>query len=144
MATFLEGFNCAQALLSAYGAEFGLDHQAALRISGAFGGGIGRMGQTCGAVTGALMVIGLKYGRTNIEDKGAEEKTYDLVQEFVTRFIARNGSISCRELLGCDLSTPEGRSFAKENKLIASVCPAFVRAAAEIVEQILLGAVKES
>lgn len=103
------------------------------------------MGQTCGAVTGALMVIGLKFGRTNVEDKEAKEKTYSLVQEFVTGFIARNGSISCRELLGCDLSTQEGRSFAEEHKLIDSVCPKFVRDAAQIVEQILqYGAIKEN
>src|SRR4030066_960128 len=99
-ACFNEGFMCSQAVLSAYAEQFGLDHEAALRVSAAFGGGMGRMGETCGAVTGAFMVIGLKYGRTAVQDPQSHEKTTRLVKEFVDRFKAIHGSIVCRELLG--------------------------------------------
>ena len=78
-----------------------------------FGGGIGHMGETCGAVTGVIMVIGLKYGKTRAEDEQIEEKAYSLIQEFVEKFNSRNGSIICRELLGYDISTPEGMKLAK-------------------------------
>ena len=134
---FKEGFSCSQALLSTYGAQFGLNREMALKVSGAFGGGMGRMAETCGAVTGAFMVIGLKYGKTRVEDEQTEEKAYSLVKEFVDKFKSRNGSIICRELLGCDISTPKGMALAKEKKLIATLCPKFVQDAAEIIEQIL-------
>ncbi|MFX0163142.1 MAG: C-GCAxxG-C-C family protein [Candidatus Hodarchaeota archaeon] len=134
---FKEGFSCSQALLSTYGVEFGLDRETALKVSGAFGGGMGRMGETCGAVTGAFMVIGLKYGNTRVDDRQAKEKTYSLVKEFVDKFKSRNGSIVCRELLGCDISTPEGMEIAKEKNLFATLCPKLVSDAAEIIEQTL-------
>ncbi len=134
---FKEGFTCSQAMLSTYGPQLGLNHELALKVSGAFGGGMARMGETCGAVTGAFMVIGLKHGKTKIEDKQAKEKTYGLVKEFVDRFKSRNGSIVCRELLGCDISSPEGSNLAKEKNLFATLCPKFVQDTAEIIEQIL-------
>lgn len=134
---FKEGFSCTQAMLSTYGLEFGLDHEIALKIAGAFGGGMGRMGEICGAITGAFMVIGLKYGNTSAEDSQAKEKTYSLVKEFVDSFKSRNDSIVCRELLGCDISTPEGMELAKEKNLFTTLCPKLVSDAAEIIEQIL-------
>ncbi|MCX6000010.1 MAG: C-GCAxxG-C-C family protein, partial [Chloroflexi bacterium] len=105
---FKEGFNCSQAVLSAYGPKLGLDAEKALRVSGAFGAGMGRMAETCGAVTGAFMVIGLKYGKTRADDNQTREKAYRLVREFTDQFKSRHRSIVCRELLGCDISTPEG------------------------------------
>nr|MDO8080477.1 C-GCAxxG-C-C family protein [Candidatus Freyarchaeota archaeon] len=137
VSVFKEGFSCSQAMLSTYGTQFGLDRETALRVSGAFGGGMGRMGETCGAVTGAFMVIGLKYGQTRVGDEESKEKAYRLVKEFVDKFKSQNGSIVCRELLGCDISTPEGRRLAKEKKLFTNLCPKFVQDAAEIIEQIL-------
>ena len=134
---FNEGFMCSQAVLSAYSGQFGLDRETALKVSAAFGGGMGRMGEICGAVTGAFMVIGLKYGRTAVQDTQSHENTNRLVKEFVDRFKSLNGSIVCRELLGCDLSTPDGLKTFVEKKLRDIVCPKFVRDAAEIVEQLL-------
>jgi len=134
---FREGFSCSQAVLSTYGTQFGLNREIALKVAGAFGGGMGHMGETCGAVTGAFMVIGLKYGRTIAGDKQSQDKTVSLANEFVNRFKSRNVSIVCKELLGCDLSTPEGTNMAKEKNLFATICPKFVQDAAEIIEQIL-------
>lgn len=134
---FKEGFSCSQAILSTYGARFGLNREFAFRISTAFGGGMGRMGKTCGAITGAFMVIGLKYGKIKIDNDEAKEKTYELVREFVNRFKSINGSITCKKLLNCDISTPEGRALAKEKNLFTNFCPKLVSDSAEILEQIL-------
>jgi C_GCAxxG_C_C family probable redox protein len=95
------------------------------------------MGATCGAVTGALMVIGLKYGKTKAEDECARDKTYELVREFVNRFQSRHGSIICKELLGYDLSNPQEGEAVKEKGLFDTLCPQFVRDATEILEEIL-------
>ena len=84
--TFEEGFNCAQAVFATYAEQFGLDHEVALKIAGAFGGGMARMGDTCGAVTGAFMVIGLKHGKAEKKDDPARERTYKLTNEFAARF----------------------------------------------------------
>jgi C_GCAxxG_C_C family probable redox protein len=137
VACYKEGFSCAPAVFSAYASEFGLDIETALKIATGFGGGMGRMGETCGAVTGAFMVIGLKYGKIKAEDNQAKEKTYELVREFAKRFKARNGTILCRELLGYDLSTPEGMKLAREKGVTATLCPKLVQSAAEILEEML-------
>jgi len=137
VATFKEGFSCSQAVFSACSASLGLDRELALKIAGAFGGGMGRMGETCGAVTGAFMAIGLKYGKAQAKDDQAREKTYELVREFVKRFKARRGSIVCKELLGYDISTPEGAKIVREQKISANLCPQLVRDAVEILDEIL-------
>jgi C_GCAxxG_C_C family probable redox protein len=134
---FKEGFNCAQSVFSSYAPQFGLSRELALKISTSFGGGMARMGKTCGAVTGAFMVIGLKCGRVSSQDEQTRDKNYGLVREFVKKFEARNGSIVCRELLDCDISTPEGLKLAQDNKLFENVCPKFIRDAAEIVAQLI-------
>ena len=134
---FREGFNCSQAVFSTYGPQLGLDRELALKVTGPFGAGMARMGQVCGAVTGSFMVIGLIRGRTRAEDEETREKAYRLVHEFVDQFTARNGSILCRELLGCDLSTEEGQALAEERNLFDTLCPKFIQDAAEIMEQFL-------
>lgn len=131
---FKEGFNCSQAILSTYGPELGLDRDSALRIACAFGGGTARMGEACGAVTGSIMALGLKHGTQTAGDAAAKEKTYGLVRGFVRSFKARNGSIVCRDLLGCDISEPEGMNQAEEENLFDTICPGLVRDAAEILE----------
>lgn len=96
-----------------------------------------RLGETCGAVTGGFMVIGLKHGKTKADDDAARERTYALAQELTRRFRARNGTIQCRELLGHDLSTEEGRDAVAEQNLFVTRCPKFVLDAGEILEEIL-------
>ena len=95
------------------------------------------MGEPCGAVTGALMIIGLKYGNVEAKDKKARDKTYELAREFVSTFEDRNGTINCKTLLDCPISASAGLSIGREKKLFQTVCPKYVRGAAEIVEQIL-------
>ena len=134
---FKEGFSCSQAVLAAYCEQFGLSNQLAVRIAGAFGGGMGRMAETCGAVTGAIMVIGLKFGCTTPGDIKTKENAYAVVREFIHRFKGRNFSTLCRDLLECDISTPHGLKRAQEEKLIPRCCPTFVKDATEILDQLL-------
>ena len=134
---FKDGFNCSQSVLTVFAEEYGLSRESALKVAAGFGGGLGRLGETCGAVSGALMVIGLKHGTVRADDKESRQKTYDLVKEFVRRFKELNQTILCRELLECDLSTPEGFKRAIEQKLIATRCPKFVSDAAALVDMIL-------
>jgi C_GCAxxG_C_C family probable redox protein len=115
----------------------GLDREQALRVAGAFGGGMARMGETCGVVTGSMMTIGLKHGKAKASDDEAKERTYGLVIEFVDWFKARHGSIVCRELLNCDMSTPEGLQKFKDRNLIETHCVKFIKDAAEMLEEIL-------
>jgi len=132
---FRGGINCTQALLFTYGRRFGLDEDLALRVGGAFGSGMG-IGETCGAVTGALMVIGLKYARIRGGVYLSREKTYDAAADFIARFRERNNTVVCRDLLGCDVTTPEGFKQAKKEKHFKKRCPKFVQDAAEILEEI--------
>ncbi len=134
VSVFQSGFNCAQAILRAYGPEYGLSALDSLKVSCGFGGGI-RRGHVCGAVTGALMVLGLRYGPKDVSDKSAKEGVYSKVTEYCRRYEARCDSIICRELLGCDISTEEGMEFARKNNLFDTVCPRMVETSAEILEE---------
>jgi C_GCAxxG_C_C family probable redox protein len=134
---FKDGFSCSQAVFAAFAEDLGLERETALRISTGFGAGMARMTETCGAVTGAIMVIGLKHGRVDPEDLDAKEKTYSLVGEFVKRFRERHGSIVCRELLGCDIGTEEGMEKAASEGLFEDFCPSLVKQAAEILGEII-------
>lgn len=134
---FTDGFNCSQAVFSTYSPEFGVDKDVALRIASSFGGGMARMGETCGAVTGALMIIGLKFGNTEAGNKEAKDRNYEVVGEFVNRFVQYNGSIKCKDLLQCDISTSEGYKIAKEKELFTTLCPKIVKDTSLIIEDIL-------
>jgi C_GCAxxG_C_C family probable redox protein len=134
---FNNGFNCAQSVFVVFAQENGLDEAAALKIAGGFGAGMGRLQETCGAVTGAFMAIGLKHGKT-LGDDGAEkrDKTYALVREFNAMFKEKFGAASCRDLVQCDLTTPEGGKYFTENKLHDKICSKCVEEAVRIVERI--------
>ena len=134
---FEKGFHCAPAILSTYSEQFGLDKALALKIACGFGAGIGRMGRTCGAVTGALMVIGLKHGQVNLADQESSQSTYTLVKEFINRFTTIHGSIECKELIGYDLSDSSELSLARDSGVFQKKCPGFVYDAACILEDVL-------
>ena len=137
-AVFAQGVCCSQAVFSAYAAEHGLDRDTALKVAAGFGAGMGRMAQTCGAVTGAYMVIGLKYGAAS-GDREAKENTYRLVRAFAEKFTAKNGSLVCSELLGCDISKPRGLEKMKKLDLHQKVCTKLVHDACEILDEVLKG-----
>jgi C_GCAxxG_C_C family probable redox protein len=137
VAAFQEGFSCSQAVLSAFCEELGMGRATGLKVSSAFGGGIASTGNLCGAVSGGLMAIGLKHGRTRADDLAAKEKTYSLANAFMDEFRARHGSIVCRELLGCDLGTAEGKAEIKAKNHHGTTCTMLVRDAAELLEKVL-------
>ncbi len=110
-----------------------LDRDLALKVSCGFGGGMGKLQETCGAVTGAFMSIGLKYGMTEVDLK-IKEANYVKVKEFSEKFKAIHGSINCMELLKTDLTTLEGVSYFKENNLMDEVCTKCVGDAVSILE----------
>lgn len=130
---FSNGFNCSQAILSTYCEDFGLDKETALKIACGLGAGMGRLGNTCGAVSGAYLLIGLKYGQYQADDKEAKEETYALVREFSRLFEERNKTTICRELLGADLINGDKQFVAGRVK---TVCPKMVQDAAELIEKI--------
>jgi C_GCAxxG_C_C family probable redox protein len=137
MITFEEGFNCSQAILSAFSGGFGLDPIMAYRVAAGFGGGMGHMGETCGAVTGAFMVIGLKYGMTVLDGSQSHRDAFAKVREFAEKFRAQNGSIVCRDLLGFDINDREVFREARRNGIPQKICPKLVCNAAAIVESLI-------
>ena len=139
VAHFADGYLCSQALLLAYAARFGIEPRVAARIAAPFGAGMGRMGWTCGAVTGALMVIGLRYGHEGAEDVETKERMYGVEQKFLSLFRELHGSVQCQELLGLDLSTEEGLESARTQGMFEKLCPKYVEDAAAILEEILEG-----
>jgi len=131
---FLKGYNCAQAVLYAFCDEVSLEKNRALKLACGFGAGMARQQEVCGAVTGAIMVIGAFYGRGETDDRTATEQTYAKAREFMNRFAQQRGSFICRQLLGdCDLKSEQGQIRFKADNLIQTVCVPCVRTAVEIV-----------
>lgn len=126
---FNNGYVCSQAVFAAFSPQLGLDKNQALKIGACFGSGM-RKGEVCGACTGALMALGLKYGESKAESNEACER-------FLDEFKKENGSYICNDLLGCDITTKEGVEFATENKLFKEFCPKMVESAAKITKKII-------
>ena len=137
VAHFTEGYLCSQSVLLAYADQVGVEPETAAKIAAPFGAGMARMGWTCGAVTGALMAIGLRYGFETAGDVETKERMYEKERLFLTRFGSRHGALMCRELLGRDLSTPEGFEQAKDEGLFETRCPRYVGDAVRILAEIL-------
>jgi C_GCAxxG_C_C family probable redox protein len=133
---FSQGFNCSQAVLAVFADCAGMDETTALKVASGFGGGIGRTGGTCGALTGAVMVIGLRCGTADAADKTTKLEVYRKVRLLTEEFKLRAGSTICRDLIGFDLSTPQGQLAAKGPRAFDR-CDDFVRIAAEILEELL-------
>jgi len=136
---FKEGYNCSQSVIGAFCDELGMDFETAMKISSSFGGGMGRLREVCGAVTGMFMVAGLKRGCSDPNDKVSKQKHYELIQMLSQRFKETNGSIICRELLGLDIKhdspAPAERT---EDYYKKRPCVELVRSAAEITEETLI------
>jgi len=134
---FNKGFNCAQAVLCSHCGEYGLSEAIAKKTSCGFGAGMGYTDNVCGAVTGALMLIGLKYGKSMESDNEAKEKTYKLVKEFTEYFKKEYGSIKCTELIRYDLSKEEELLKARTSGVFTDLCSLFVKRSVELVEKLL-------
>lgn len=134
---FKSGYNCSQTVFMLFAPKYGLSKEMAVKIACGFGGGM-RDAQVCGAVTGALMVIGLKYGNENnatAQDQESKQLCYQKTKEFIKLFRETQGSIVCKELLGIDISTEEGNKAASEQGLFQTTCVDMVVKAVEILEQ---------
>jgi C_GCAxxG_C_C family probable redox protein len=134
--TLFERFNCAQSVFAACGPSDDLSEQMCLILAGPFGGGMGRMGETCGALTGALLVLGVRHGREMATNPAqARGPLYERVAALTRAFRERNGGLACRELTGCDLRTPEGQEQFKNRDLHHTLCRKLVTSAVELLEE---------
>jgi C_GCAxxG_C_C family probable redox protein len=136
---FKEGFNCSQSVFTAFAYRFGMDEETALKVSAGLGGGLGRMREVCGAVSGGAMVIGSICSATEGKDGDSKQKNYELVREFAEKFAKENGSIICRELLELDVkmeksAKPEERTAQYYKK---RPCVELVECAARIIEEMI-------
>jgi C_GCAxxG_C_C family probable redox protein len=135
---FAGGYNCAQSVFYAFCEDLHLDPDTALKISSGFGGGMGRKGEVCGAVTGGIMALGARYGRGENEEWSALGETYDKTRQLMDQFASKHGSCLCRELLnGCDLATEAGQKAFQEQDLKNKVCNVCVQSAVAIVETMM-------
>lgn len=135
--TFSNGFNCSQSVLSTYAKYFNLSQELAFKIACGFGAGFGREQEVCGAVSGAIMVLGLEFGKSKIHEKALKEKTYVLVRELISNFKKMHQTINCKELLKCDLNTEDGKKKFHKEKLETVVCEKCVKDAVEILDKML-------
>lgn len=133
---FKKGYDCSQSVLAAFDDITGIGRDTSLKLGSPFAGGMGKTGETCGAVTGALMVIGLKHGAIDPADKKAKEKVHGLVNEFVEKFRSLSSSTVCRDIIGHDIKSI-GRLSSGERKDVHAKCLKCVRDAVEILEEIL-------
>lgn len=129
---FAGGYNCCQSVLLALAGRYGLSEELAVRLATGFGAGMAR-GETCGAVAGAVMLLGLAGGGGGPGSEAAKATTAARVKEFYARFLERHGTLLCRELMGLDPSTPDGLAQAREEKRFAAVCPHLVGDAVNLV-----------
>lgn len=136
MELFKQGYNCSQSVFGAFAEECGIDFETALKLSSSFGGGMARLREVCGAVSGMFMVAGMKYGYTDPKDSTAKTEHYKRIQELAAEFKEKNKSIVCRELLGLSVKSeiyiPEERTAEYYKK---RPCAELVGDAAEIIDK---------
>ena len=133
---FLSNYNCAQSVLYACSDETDIDKNTALKIAWGFGAGMGRKQEICGAITGGVMVIGIKYGKIENDRRAETEKIYSKTRDLMNKFRAKHGTCICLELLnGCDLMTENGQKYFQENDLKNKICMGCVRDVVQILEE---------
>jgi len=128
--------NCAQAVTTAYAADLGLDMNKALQVSVGFGGGMGRLQETCGAVSGAIIVLGLSSGFKEGDGRDRINEVYAKVRQLIANFTKEKGTVKCRDLLGCDLLSEEGQKYFKEHNLREN-CQGYIRLCCELLDKYL-------
>jgi C_GCAxxG_C_C family probable redox protein len=134
-ALFREGFSCSQAVLMAFAPGLGMEERQAALVASAFGGGMARHGGTCGALTGALMALGLHAGHTTAQDSGTKDALYARAQVLMAGFEERHGAAACRELTGVNMLDPAERQAATDRGVFTTLCPQLVRTAAALVAE---------
>ena len=135
---FKKGFNCSQSVFAAFCDEFGMDEQTALKVSAGLGGGVGRMREVCGTVTGAAMVAGMIYGATDGSDVDSKAKTYEVVRLIADEFKKDNPSIVCRELLGLDKAEQSAKPQARTQEYYKKrPCAELAEESAKAVDKII-------
>ena len=135
--TFRSGLNCSQAVFTAYSEKLNYDNDLALSVSCGFGGGMGRLQETCGAITGSFMVLGVHTCKRHTDNKTRKEETYKMVQEFSKQFKQINGTTDCIDLLRVDLKTEEGNQIAKEKNLFGTVCEKCISDSIRIIDDLI-------
>ena len=133
---FSAKMHCSQSVLAAFSDVCKITEEQAFQLGSCFGGGM-RKGEVCGACTGALMVLGLLYGQGRVGEESARERANRVTDLMMNRFKEANGSYLCNDLLGRDISTPEGAQKAREEGLFTDFCPKMVQSAVAILEQII-------
>ena len=124
-------------MLYAFREESALPEETALKIACGLGGGMGRKEEVCGAVTGGILVLGMRHGRGSKDDRSAMQLTYLKTRELMDQFAKKHGTFICRKLLnGCELTTEEGQKYFKENDLLKKICTPCVQTVVEILENI--------
>jgi C_GCAxxG_C_C family probable redox protein len=135
---FRNSYNCSQSVLVSFGQELGLSEDECLKIATAFGGGMGRQQYTCGAVTGALMVLGLKYGKGLNDPEEKKKNTYRITKEFSDEFMRLNGSVNCLVLLdGLDMNNPDDNKKIVERNYYDIRCEKYVSDAIKILGKLM-------
>ena len=134
---FVDGYSCAQSILAVYGPSLGVEYEAALKIAAPLGGGMSRTDGPCGAATGALLVLGLKFGHTHPDDEEGATRVREMTKEYLDRYGERKGSTMCTDILGHNLSVPGVPEMVKEGQLAGETCPDAVRTAAQLLEEYL-------
>ena len=129
---FTKGYNCSQSVLGAFCEDDGLELSTALRLTAGFGGGM-RCGDTCGAVTGALMAIGLKCGHNAELDQEQKQFCNEKMSEYIEQFVAANGSVMCRDLLGLDIRRPDDHQAPAAQDGHKNICPKLVASGVSIL-----------
>jgi C_GCAxxG_C_C family probable redox protein len=133
------GHSCSQSVFSVFAEDLGLDNDISLKVSSAFGGGISGMGKTCGAVIGALMALGLKYGSADTSQAHEEKEIYKYTEAFLSRIKSETGTVACRDILGVDLGMPDGHKAAEEKGLFEKKCPPFIDLVVRLADDIISG-----
>jgi len=135
---FRNKFNCSQSVLTVFGSDYGISENDCLKIACAFGGGMGRQQYTCGAVTGALLVLGLNYGKALNDPEEKKDVTYSKAREFFKEFEILHGSTVCRDLLdGLDLNDPGDHQKIVDLKLFDIKCEKYITDAVNIIERFM-------
>jgi C_GCAxxG_C_C family probable redox protein len=138
-AVFDLGYNCAQAVLVPFAVDVGVSDAEAYRMASVFGAGMGRLQETCGALTGAFMALGLAHGFVDPKDSVTRDKLLVETQRLAAEFKQEFGSLSCRDLTACDLNTSAGQAYHKEQNQRLLICSRCVRSSAINLARVLAG-----